>query len=120
MTETFRPGKIKAKYLDRPKLTEEEKEIARIKRDAGRKDAYEKRKKPRKNLYIVKLPVIDHFIEQSLDGQKRFKGRDLNDMTRLELMAALKYMIQIVDVLCERHKGELLELIGIEVEEIKL
>lgn len=66
-------------------------------------------------MYVVRLPVINHFVEQAIDNsEKRFKGKLLDDMSRPELMAALSYMIQIVPVLCERHKEELIEIIGIK------
>jgi hypothetical protein len=63
----------------------------------------------------IDMPMINHFVEQAIDNsEKRFKGKLLSEMSRQELMTALSYMIQIVPALCERHKEELIELIGIK------
>ena len=99
--------------VGRPRMTEEEKEIARAQRQANLNLQYEKRRQKR-NLYVIKRS--DGTIEQTIQHKDniRYKGKLIYTMQKAEAINALGYLIQVMTLLCERHKQELIELMGIK------
>jgi hypothetical protein len=113
MALSYVPPAIKKRGPGRPKMTEEEKEIARLQRLAGKVKSYESRRQKR-SLYVVKRS--DGTVEQIVlhKDNIRYKGKLIYTMKRVEAINALSHLIQVMALLCERHKEELIELIGIK------
>ena len=111
MIETYKPVPFKKRSPGRPKMTEEEKEIARIKRFSLKVKEQKRKSLPRKNkLRLLKSPFVE-FPEKK--GQ-RFKGKLIHTMSREEAIKAVNYLLQALELLNEKHKETILELIGIK------
>jgi hypothetical protein len=92
-------------------MSEEEREIARIKRNANRSTAYEKRTEKRLRPLRAVKSNVEPLLE--VDGPKFIKIL-MGTMSKKELLNVLEYILQVIPVLCERHKDELLELIRLQ------